>query len=107
MLLEVQERLALMELLPREGDYAAIRELRRAREMINFTPEENEALKFEQKGEGILVWDVKAGVDLVRDIPVSEWATNQIRQKLINLSNDKELTEPHFSLYEKFVIQFE
>lgn len=107
MLLEVQERLALMELLPREGDYAAIRELRRAREMINFTPDENKELKFESKGEGILVWDVEASAEMVRDIPVSEWATNQIRQKLINLSNDKDLTESHFSLYEKFVINFE
>ena len=107
MLLEVQERLALMELLPREGDFAAIKELRRARETINFTPDENEKLKFEQKGEGMLVWDVAAGAELVRDIPVSEWATNQIRQSLINLSNEKKLTEMTYSIYEKFVIQFE
>ena len=107
MLLEVQERLALMELLPREGDYAAIKELRKAREMINFTPEENELLKFEDKGGGILVWDVAEGAEMVRDIPVSEWATNQIRQVLINLSNEQKLTESHFSIYEKFVRQFE
>ena len=107
MLLEVQERLALMELLPREGDYAAIKSLRRAREMISFTPDENEALKFEQKGEGLLVWDVEKSAELVRDIPVDEWATNQIRQVLIGLSNDKKMTDMHFTLYEKFVINFE
>ena len=107
MILEVQERLALLELLPREGDYAAIKTIRRAREMLSFTPEENDALKFEQKGEGLLVWDVVKGAEMVRDIPVDEWTTNQIRQILINLSNDQKLTEMHFSLYEKFVANFE
>lgn len=96
-----------MELLPREGDYAAIKTLRRAREMLNFTPDEAEALKFEDKGEGILVWDVQKSAELVRDIPVDEWTTNQIRQILIGLSNDQKLTEMHFSLYEKFVANYE
>ena len=107
MLLEIQERLALLELLPREGDFAAIKTLRRAREMISFTPEENEALKFEQKGEGLLLWNIEAGVEMLRDIPIDEWTTNQIRQILIGLSNDNKLTDMHYSLYEKFVVAYE
>jgi hypothetical protein len=106
MLLEIQERLALMELLPREGDYASIKTIRRAREMIDFTPEEREPLKFEQKGTA-LVWDVKVGVGLVRDIPVDAWTTSTIQQVLINLSNEKTLTEMQLSLYEKFVVNYE
>ena len=107
MLLEVQERLALLELLPREGDYAAIRTLRRAREMINFTPDEQKELEFEQKGEGILVWNIAKGAEMVRDIPVDEWTSNQARQTLIGMSNDQKLTEMQFSLYEKFVVNFD
>ena len=107
MILEVQERLALLELLPREGDYAAIKTLRRAREMISFNVEENEDLEFEQKGEGMLIWNVKKGAEMVRDIPVDEWTTNKVREILINLSNQQKLTEMHFSLYEKFVVNYE
>ena len=107
MLLEVQERLALLELLPREGDYASIKTLRRAREMISFTPEENKELEFENKGNNILVWDVEASEKMVRDIPVDEWTSNTIREILINLSNEKALTDMQYSLYVKFVIHFE
>ena len=107
MLLEVNERLALLELLPREGDYASIKTLSRAREMISFTPEENIELKFESKGNNILVWDVEAGEKLVRDIPIDEWTSNTIREILINLSNEKALTDMQYSLYVKFVIHFE
>ncbi len=107
MLLEVNERLALMELLPREGDYAAIKTLRRAREMIGFTPEENKELDFKDKGNNILIWDVEAGEKMVRDIPVDEWTTNTIRDILINLSNDKTLSDMQYSLYVKFVVNYE
>ena len=107
MLLEVNERLALMELLPREGDYAAIKTLRRAREMINFTPEEDKELDFQNKGNNILVWDVEAGEKMVRDIPVDEWTSNTIRDILINLSNEQKLTDMHYSLYVKFVVNYE
>ncbi len=107
MLLEVNERLSLMELLPREGDYAAIKTIRRAREMISFTPEENKELKFEVKGNNILVWDIPAGEKMVRDIPVDEWTSNTIRDILINLSNEKKLTDMHYSLYVKFVVNYD
>ena len=106
MLLEVQERLALLELLPREGDFAAIKTIRRAREMIDFTPEERMALKFEQKGT-VLVWDIPKGIELIRDIPVDEWTSNKIRDTLINVSNEQKLTDMHFTLYEKFVVNYD
>lgn len=96
-----------MELLPKEGDFAAIKTLRRAREMINITPEENEALEFEQKPGGILVWNQEISAGLIRDIPVDEWTTNQVRQILINMSNEEKLTDMLFSLYEKFVVNYE
>ena len=42
MRLEVHERLALLTLLPSEGDYSALKTIRRAKEMLSFTPEEME-----------------------------------------------------------------
>ena len=107
MILEVQERLALMELLPKEGDYAALRTLRRAREIIAISPDESKELQFEQKQDGILVWDPEAAVGLVRDIPVDEWTTGTIKQLLINLENEGKLRDMQLSLYEKFVVNYE
>lgn len=107
MLLEVQERLALLELFPKEGDYAAIKTLRRAREMISFTPAEQKELEFENREGGLLVWNVQKGAEMVRDIPVDEWTTNKLRDILINLSNDNKLADMHFTLYEKFVTNYE
>ncbi len=107
MLLEIQERLALVQLLPQEGDYAGIKTLRRAKEMIFFTEEEKARLKFEDKPGGVLVWDVEEGAKMALDIPVDEWTTNTIREVLINLSNENKLTEMQLSLYEKFVVQYE
>ena len=78
MLLEIQERLALVQLLPQEGDYAGIKTLRRAREMIYFTEEEKDRLKFEDKPGGVLLWDVNEGAEMVRDIPIDEWTTNTL-----------------------------
>ena len=40
MKLEVHERLALLTLFPKDGDYAALKTFRRAKEMLSFTPEE-------------------------------------------------------------------
>jgi hypothetical protein len=107
MLLEVQERLALLELIPKEADYAAIKTLRRAREMLSFSPDEQKTLEFENKEGGLLIWNVKKAAELVRDIPVDEWTTNKFRDILINLSNDNKLADMHFTLYEKFVVNFE
>jgi hypothetical protein len=75
--------------------------------MLNFTPKENEALEFEDKGGGMLVWNTKKGVQMVRDLPVSSWATSTVQQALINLSNEKKLTESQLTLYEKFVTNYE
>ena len=108
MLLEVYERLALLDLLPKEGDYAAIKTTRRAREMIGFTTDEQETLKFvRNEVDKTLRWDTEKNEAMVRDIPVDEWTTNTIRQALINMSNDKKLNDQYFSLYEKFVANFE
>lgn len=107
MILEVQERLALMEILPIEGDYASIKTLRRARETIAITPKEAEELQFVQHDDGVLVWNPAVAAILVRDIPVDEWTTNIICDILINLSNNKKLKDVQLSLYEKFVKEYE
>jgi len=107
MILEIQERLALMDLLPKEGDYAALKTLRRSREMLSFTPEELEELEFSNPEPSILKWNIQKAAKMGRDIPVDEWTTNTVREILIKMSSEKKLTDQLFVLYEKFVVHYD
>ncbi len=110
MKLEIHERLALLNLLTAEEEhYEALKTLRRAMEMISFTPEELEGLKFDQKlveGKVQFTWDTDIAQNLVRDIPVDEWTTHRIRNLLQKEEDAGKLKDRHVTLYEKFVIDY-
>ena len=69
MILDVHERLALISLLPAQEDYKALKTIRRAREMLSFTPDEMPFMfRWEIHGPDrkhlavIRSWDSKMGV---------------------------------------------
>ena len=106
MKLEIHERLALLELLPKTGDYVALKTIRRAREMIGITPEEQDKLKFreiEVQGQAQVTWDREVAGELIVDVPIDEWTTNKIRAILVELNDQEEIADKTFTLYEKFV----
>jgi hypothetical protein len=110
MKLEVHERLALPNLLPTEGEYAALKTLRQAREMFSFTPEEVKfyELRTDKQADGTskVVWNVDRAREQVKDCPVTEYIMDVIRTRLVQMNNDKKLTEGYFSLFEKFVMMY-
>lgn len=106
MKLEVHERIALLQILPTSGDYAALKTIRRAKEMISFTPEEVEFYEIKQIGEQA-TWNSRKASEVIKDIPVDEYTTNLIRNKLVEMDRKKQLTENHLSLYEKFVVIYQ
>ena len=110
MKLEVHERLALLTLLPNEGDYAALKTIRRAREMISFTPGEMEFYEIKSvtgpDGRPQTQWSSAKAAEAVKDCPVDEYTMNVIRDKLADLNKRKKLTEQYMSVYDKFVIAY-
>ncbi len=106
MKLEVHERIKLLELLPQQGHYAELKDIRKHREMFSFTIEELERLDFRNK-DGVLAWDDQQGQEVVRDIPISEFVTSMIRNILAQMEMDGKLTDDTFSLYEKFVVAYQ
>jgi len=111
MKLEVHERIALLSILPKEGDYAALKTIRRAREMISFTPEE---IKFYEltnsigeDGKPNTSWSAAKAQEQIKDVPVDEFTTNLIRTELSRMNDKKKLNEQFLSLYEKFVIMYQ
>lgn len=110
MKLEVHERLALLTLLPKEGDYAALKTIRRAREMLSFTPDEIKfyemSTSLDAAGKPQTHWSAVKNAEAILDAPIDEYTTNVIRDKLAALNKAKKLTEEHMSIYEKFVVDY-
>lgn len=112
MRLEVHERLAMLQILPKEGDYAALKAIRRAREMVSFTPEEMKFYEIVQgtsleTGKPVTNWSFAKNQEQIKDVPVDEYITNVIRAKLSEMNLKGKLTEDFFSLYEKFVVMYQ
>ncbi len=98
--LGVFDRLILLNILPKEGDFTTLKIIRQLREDLSFTEEEHKALKFEQN-EGNVKWQTAA--DKPRKINIGDKAKEVIVTVLKKLNEQKKLTEQHFSVYEKFV----
>ena len=110
MKLEVHERLALLTLLPAEGDYAALKVIRRAKEMISFTQEEVDFYEIKTvpgaDGRPQMQWSTAKAAEAIKDVPVDEYIVNLIRDKLSDLNKKHKLTEQYMSVYDKFVVAY-
>ena len=109
MKLGIHERMTLVTLLPIKGDYSALKTIRRAREMLSFTPEEVKFYEIESvmvNGSPQTKWNPDKAANKIKDCPVDEYTTNFVRNKLAEMNNEDELTEQYMSLYEKFVIAY-
>jgi hypothetical protein len=111
MKLEVHERLAILAILPGKSDYAALKTIRRAREMLSFTPEEQEFYVIKQvvgpDGNTSTTWNSERAREKIKDCPVDEYTTHLIRDILAEKNMKKELTEQYVSLFEKFVLAYQ
>jgi len=104
--LQIQERLLLLGLLPREGDYVGLKELRHAKENLSLTPDEWQ--QFDARYEdGKLFWNTGKAAGYLADIPLTEYITTLIQEELRDRNKKKKLAENEFSLYEKFIVDYD
>lgn len=100
MKLNLNERFAVLQIIPQEGSFATLKitnDLKMA-----LAPSEAEHKEFEITTEGeMLKWNVKGTED--REIKIGEMATDMIVTALKKLDGEKKLTQSQFSIYEKFV----
>jgi hypothetical protein len=100
--LKVYERLILLAILPKEGNFITLKVIRQLREALSFTEEEIKVLNFVQNVEEEKVtWDLAA--DKPVEIKIGEKATDIIVEALKKLDKEMKLTDEHYGLYEKFV----
>ena len=100
--LTVLERLVLLQLLPKEGNFATLKLVRKAREDLSFDDLENKRLNFVQDGDQVR-WNMTEDKGIRKDITIGETMTNTVVEELKKLSDSGKLREDHFTLYEKFV----
>jgi len=101
MKLDVKQRLVLLAILPKEGDFTTLKIVRGLREDLSFTESEHKDLQFAQHDNGLLQWQVAADKEV--EIAIGEKATDIIVEALKKLNADRKLTEDHYQLYEKFI----
>ena len=101
MQLGVFDRVLLMNILPREGDFRTLKVLRKLVDDIGFSEEELAALQFVQEGAQVK-WRQEA--DAPKDVPIGEIARGLIADRLRELDAGKKLSMEHMGLYERFVL---
>ena len=98
--LGVFQRIILLNIMPKEGDFTTLKIVRKLREDLSFTEEEHKVLEFKQEN-GNVQW--KQTGDIPKDITIGEKASDIIADVLKKLDKEKKLTDQHFALFERFV----
>jgi len=102
MQLGILERLVLLSVLPKEGDFMTLKVLRNLREDLSFSEAEHKELQFSRNAEtGNIEWQ-KSG-DKVKDITIGEKATDIVKAVLKKLDEEKKLSDDLYTVYEKFM----
>jgi len=102
MKLTVLERLALLNILPKEGNFITLKIVRKLREDLSFSEEEIKRLEFKED-EGRVSWNPREAEKIIKDIKIGNKANSIIVEILEKLDKEKKLTDQHFTLYEKFI----
>jgi len=133
--LQVAERINLLSILPREGNFIDLKIIRELRENLSFKDEEHGKLQFRypwkcpkcgfihqvvtsqvsfvkcpecgsgMQNTGQITWNGERAEEV--EIEFSNRGFAIISEALEKLNNEKKLTEAHFNLYEKFCAEKE
>lgn len=106
MYLTIAERIVLLELLPKEGDWAAYKEIHNARMILSLTAEEEKKFEF-KVSNGQATWN-QEGQKYEAELPITDWMTTTYQEILRKKVADKKLNYAReASLYEKFVVNYD
>lgn len=101
MKLSAIERVVLFDLLPKEGDFVTIKDLRKLKESLTLTKEERGKAGLVDEGEFIRLKTPSAVED--KDFKIENLSKDIVIKALKTLNDQAKLTENHISLYEKFI----
>jgi hypothetical protein len=98
--LSIIERLVLLNILPKEGNFLTLKLIRQLRESLSFDEAEIKAVNLRQVDEKV-AWDMDKAVP--KKIEIGEKMSDLVVGTLKDLDKEGKLKDEHFSLFEKFV----
>ena len=99
------ERIILFGLLPETGDITTMKGLRILKEEIVLNSDDIEAIEFiteVKDGKLISKWDPDKAKEVIKDVDISGVMLAMIVDILKKKESDKELTDNHIELWDKF-----
>mgnify|MGYP003149280095 CR=1 FL=1 len=99
----VNERVALLSLMPKQGNYLMIKQLRVLSEALSFSDSELKLLKPEQVGESLRVSVEGAANIKPKAIDIPEPILSLVRANLRGLNQKDALHTDYFDVYEKLM----
>jgi hypothetical protein len=105
--LTVKERIVLLNMVPKEGDFKTLKQIRKFREDLGFNEDENKLLDFKPGAEGTITWtepEADKGIVYKKDIHIVDSVMELIADALVQADKGKTLNNDTFDLYERFVI---
>ncbi len=104
--LNIAERIALLNILPFEGNIITLRVVRELQSELSFTEDEIKQWKIKNTmqpdGRGVVVWDSDFTAK-TKDIKIGDTAKGVIVEQLKKLEQQQKLRLEMLDLYEKFV----
>jgi len=100
MKLNIAERIALLQILPAEGDIVTLRVLGDMQKEIGFSEEIIKECDIVTKDQQV-TWNAKGAKEA--EIKLGDKASEIIKEALLKLDKEKKLKREHVTLYEKFV----
>ena len=98
--LNVFERMMLMKILPREGNFATLRLVRDLVHKLGLSAEEMDEFDVKVDDSGLAKWNAKGNEE--RTIEMKEKEVECIKEALLKLDKSNKLDMQHYSIYEKF-----
>lgn len=103
MKLNAQDRLHLLNILPREGEIGRIRTSHKLRMLLDLSADEQGKIEFRQLPNSSVEWDTDLALELEGDFALDGEMKALVVETLKALDTEKKLIEVHIPLWEKFV----
>lgn len=100
MKLTLKERLGILNILPKQGDFVTMTAKADLVDKIKVTQEEIKELHIETIPEGGLKWDGKK--DLAKEFEITDLETKIVKDELKRLDDAKQISDEILLIYKKF-----
>ena len=98
--LRVKDRIVLLQILPKEGNFLTFKSVRELRDKLHFSEQDDQDFGIEEE-DGQVKWS--ADKDVPREFTFSKMQREVVEKALTDLEKQNKLDDNTFDLYAQFV----